>query len=372
MVSPDQFAHLVSQRHQYAREWKQRTGGKVVGYLCTYIPEEVLYAAGVLPVRLLGEHQPEAVTEAHIPGFFCSYSRGCLAQALQGHYDYLDGLIAPHGCYQIRQAYAVWKRHSPVEYSFYFFMPTLVRSPRAQQALVAEIERLKASLEGWRGQPLGHNALWEAVEVYNANRRLLQQLYRLRKGDHYPLSGSQVLQTVLAAQVMDKQEHSHRLREMLANLTPTQGQGGARLMLVGSVMDDPALLELVESLGGDVVVDDHCAGSRYFWGEVQDGHDPLAAIARRYLERPTCPLYDQPDRRRPEHVLQLAREYGVQGALLVLLKFCDPHEYDMPHLRAMFQKEGIPTLDLESDLTISVGQFRTRIEAFLETISPPG
>ncbi|MEK7847401.1 MAG: 2-hydroxyacyl-CoA dehydratase, partial [Chloroflexota bacterium] len=108
----------------------------------------------------------------------------------------------------------------------------------------------------------------------------------------------------------------------------------------------------------------------YFWREVKDGADVVGAIARRYLDRPACPLYDQPDRRRTDHVLGLAREYGAQGALLVHLKFCDPHEYDMPHLRASFQKAGIPYLDLETDLTIPVGQFRTRIEAFLETLAP--
>ncbi|MDP7470194.1 MAG: 2-hydroxyacyl-CoA dehydratase, partial [Dehalococcoidia bacterium] len=134
----------------------------------------------------------------------------------------------------------------------------------------------------------------------------------------------------------------------------------------------PELLELVESLGGDVVVDDHCAGSRYFWGQIGNGSDVVAAISRRYIDRPACPLYDQPDRRRTDHVLGLARDYGVKGALLVHLKFCDPHEYDMPHLRTSLQNVGIPSLDLETDLTIPVGQFHTRIEAFLETIVPEG
>jgi benzoyl-CoA reductase subunit C len=258
----------------------------------------------------------------------------------------------------------------PPDYSFYFFMPTVVRSPRAHQALVVENRRLKVSLEEWLGRSVTDDDLARAVEVYNANRRLLKRLYELRKGKRSPIPGSRVLQVVLAAQLMDKAEHSRQLQELLDGIAPGEVREGVRLMLVGSEMDDPALLELVESLGGDVVMDDHCAGSRYFWGEVQSDHDWLSAIARRYLDRPACPLYDQPDRRRTEHVLGLAREYGVQGALLVHLKFCDPHEYDMPHLRTSFQAEGIPSLDLESDVTIPVGQFRTRIEAFLETIAP--
>src|SRR3972149_7691447 len=127
-----QFRQVVRDHHQYAREWKARTGGPVIGYLCTYIPEELIYAAGGLPVRILGAHQPEDVTEPHVAGFFCSYSRDSLAQGLLGRYDYLDGLVAAHGCYHIRQTYAVWRRPIPLSYSHYFFMPTLVQSPRAE------------------------------------------------------------------------------------------------------------------------------------------------------------------------------------------------------------------------------------------------
>ncbi|MDP6510559.1 MAG: 2-hydroxyacyl-CoA dehydratase [Dehalococcoidia bacterium] len=368
----DRFETMVSQRHQYAREWKERTGGKVVGYMCTYIPEEVLYAAGMLPVRLLGEHRPESVTEAHMPGFFCSYTRGCLAEGLLGRYDYLDGIIAPHGCYQIRQAYAIWNRHASTDYKFYFFMPTVVRSSRAHQALVTETQRLRTSLQDWLGRPVTDEALRKAVDVYNANRSLLTRLYDLRKDDHSVIPGSQVLKIVLASQLMDKAEHTEALQGVLNSLSPGPVGEGVRLIVVGSEMDDPAMLELVESLGGDIVVDEHCAGSRYFWGQVGNGNDVVAAIARRYVDRPACPLYDQPDRRRTDHVLALARDYGVQGALLVHLKFCDPHEYDMPHLRTSLQKRGIPSLDLETDLTIPVGQFHTRIEAFMETIIPEG
>ena len=80
----EKLKEWYEKRHEYAREWKSKTGRKVVGYFCTYVPEEILYAAGVLPVRILGSHEPQAVTEPHIFGMFCPFCRDCLAQGLKG------------------------------------------------------------------------------------------------------------------------------------------------------------------------------------------------------------------------------------------------------------------------------------------------
>ena len=110
----DRFSRTVKERHDYARAWKERTGGKVVGYFCSYVPEEVFYALGVLPVRILGSHEPQDLTERHIFGMFCPYSRDVLAQGLSGRYDYLDGLVFAHCCPHIRQSYESWRIHRPV------------------------------------------------------------------------------------------------------------------------------------------------------------------------------------------------------------------------------------------------------------------
>ncbi|MDP6510950.1 MAG: benzoyl-CoA reductase, partial [Dehalococcoidia bacterium] len=84
----DRFREVVENRHRYAQEWKERSGGKVLGYFCTYMPEELLHSAGVLPVRILGSHQPQDVAEKHIYTMFCPFCRDCLAQGLLGRFDY--------------------------------------------------------------------------------------------------------------------------------------------------------------------------------------------------------------------------------------------------------------------------------------------
>ena len=139
-------------------------------------------------------------------------------------------------------------------------------------------------------------------------------------------------------------------------------------MLVGSEMDDVNFLRLVESLGGETVIDDNCVGTRYFWNQAPNHSDPVESISRRYLDKPPCPVYDLQGHYRLEHVMELVRKWRVQSVIIALQKFCDPHEYDIPSMQTAFKKINIPTLLLESDLTLPEGQFRTRVEAHLEML----
>ena len=140
-------------RHEYAREWKERTGGKVLGYFCTYVPEEIPYAAGVLPVRILGSHEPQDVTEPHIFGMFCPFCRDCLAQGLKGRYDYLDGIMIAQSCLHIRQAFTSWQKHVPVEYSLLpAACPTACRVARAYAVPRRRARGASSSsIEEWTG-----------------------------------------------------------------------------------------------------------------------------------------------------------------------------------------------------------------------------
>jgi benzoyl-CoA reductase subunit C len=169
---------------------------------------------------------------------------------------------------------------------------------------------------------------------------------------------------------MDKTEHNNLLEELLKELEgrSTGRETGSRLMLVGSEMDDVEFVRLVEELDATFVIDEHCSGSRYFWNEVVPADNTLEAIAERYIDRPPCPPKDWPERRRLPFVLQLAKEYKVDGVILFQQKFCDPHEFDIPVLQNLFRENDIPTLFLEFDITVPWGQFRTRVEAFLEML----
>jgi benzoyl-CoA reductase subunit C len=223
----ERFAEIYEQRHQYAKDWKARTGGKVLGYFCTYVPEEILYAADVLPVRILGSHEPQDVTEPHIFGMYCPFCRDCLAQGLKNRFDYLDGLMIAQSCLHIRQAYTSWDKHRPVEFSYYLNMPHKVESPRAKTFLAGELVGFKQAVEKWTGTTITDEKLHDGIEIMNRNRALMHQLYALRKADPPPMSGAEALQSVLAMQMADKREHSDLLEAMLGPRGPRGRVGRA-------------------------------------------------------------------------------------------------------------------------------------------------
>nr|CAI78866.1 benzoyl-CoA reductase, gamma subunit [uncultured bacterium] len=364
------FRNWRVNRAEYAKKWKERTGGKVIGYFCTYAPEELMYAAGILPVRILGSHEVQDVTEPHIFAMFCPFCRDCLAQGLKGRFDYLDGIMIAQCCLHIRQTYTSWQKHIPIDYSYYLPMPHHVQSPRATPFLTKELAVFKQSLEQWLGKKIDDQAIDDAIEVYNRNRQLMWKVYETRKGESAPLTGEEAMEVVLSSQMVDKQDHNAALETLLSRLSQRQATRptGTRLMILGSENDDLEFIRMVELCGATFVIDDHCTGSRYFWNNVEPDGDRLGSIAQRYVKRVPCPTKDWPDRTRVAHVLDLAKTYDVQGAVVMQQKFCDPHEIDTPALIKALNQAGIKTLFLEFDVTVPIGQFKVRVEAFLEML----
>jgi len=366
----EQFESWYKNRHEYAKKWKERTGGKVIGYFCTYVPEEILYAANILPVRILGSHEPQDVSEPHIFAMFCPFCRDCLAQGLKGRFDYLDGITIAQSCLHIRQAFTSWDLHIPTDFSYYLPHPMNVQSPHAIPYLTEELKLFKKAIEEWIGHPITEEDLKRGIEIVNKNRRLMKEIYELRKKPNPPLTGLEAMTMVVSSQMTDKEEHNKELEAVLQKL-PLRNidNSGERLMILGSEDDDTEFIAMVENLGARFVIDDHCTGSRYFDNEVNANVDLLEAISERYVKRIPCPSKDWPQRTRLDYIVQLAKDYDVQGAIVMQMKFCDPHELDTIAIKETLENDvGIPTLFLEFDVTVPIGQFKTRVEAFLEII----
>lgn len=368
----DQFKSWYEDRHDYAKAWKQKTGRQVVATMCTYTPEEVLIAAGMLPVRVLGAHEPQNVTEPHIFGMFCPFSRDSLAQGLLGRYDYCTGVTLTQSCIQYRQTFNSWRMHVPtVTWDYYLPMPNEVQSKFAKLLHYSEVKKFRTYMEGVVGKPITDEDLRRATELVNENRRLLHELYEYRKETNPRVTGVDALYASITAQFIDKEDHNRELKRVLAEL-PKQAQSreeGVRFMTIGSENDDVSFMAMVESVGSTIVIDDQCSGTRNFWNEARIQDDPVATVSDRYCERPACPTKDYPAHTRFAHVLKLAKDYNARAAIFLQQKFCDPHEGDFPDLKEYLEENGIPCLFLEFDITNPIGPFRIRIEAFLETMS---
>jgi benzoyl-CoA reductase subunit C len=367
----DTFRNWIDNRHEYAKAWKEKTGNRVVGYFCTYVPEEILYAADILPVRILGSHEPPTVTEPYIFAMYCHFCRDCLAQGLKGRFDYLDGIVEGQACIHLRQAFNAWRLHIPIDYAYYIYVPHGVQTPRAIPYLTQELAKFKKSLEEWTGKRITSEDLDKGISVMNRNRELMRKVCEYRKLNPPKISGLEAMEMVLASQVSDKEEHSKLLEQLLQELPNRKPPINAdvRLMIIGSEDDDRVFMKNVENLGATFVIDEHCTGTRYYWDNVTPEKDRLRAIAARYVNRVPCPSKDWPELTRIQHAVNLAKEFNVQGALVIQNKFCDPHGIEIPPLREALEAVGVRTYPLEFDVTVPWGQFRTRVEAFLETLT---
>ncbi len=367
------FKEWYDNRHDYARAWKQNTGGKVMGCFCSYVPEEILVAGKVLPVRVLGSHEPQNVTEPYLFGMFCPFCRDVLAQGLKGRYDYLDGVTLAQSCLHLRQSYVAWREHvaPKVPFDHYIYTPNKVQTRAATPYMKSEFEAYRKAVENLIGREITVEDLDRGIEAVNRSRDLMHQVYEFRKGADPKLTGLEAMYMTVSSMWVDKEEHSAEIERILPQLPDRQldRDTGVRLMIVGSEDDDTAFIEMVENVGATVVVDDHCTGTRYFWNQVEPAADRMWAVADRYVKRPPCPTKDWEERWRFPHILNLAQDFDAQGAIIIQQKFCDPHECDIMPLRQFLDENDIPTLFLEFDVTVPLGQFRVRVEAFLEMIA---
>lgn len=361
-----EFLEAYRNRHELAVGWKQ-AGKKVFGYFCNYTPEEIIHAAGVIPVRIRGATENIELADAHLPTYCCSYIRSALDQALKGRYSYLDGTVFPKTCDMTRVLPSIWKRNIKVPYQY--FLPVPGKSTdEAVEFLVPELRLFRESLEGYLGQPITDEALKQAIGVYNENRTLVDEVYKLALSDAPPISGSQMYGILLAGLIMPKEEHNAMLRRLLGNVpTPVPNRGGRmRLMVAGSTFENIELLQLIEDCGGDVVIDDLDFGTRYYGSTVDESLEPMRALAERYLRRVPCPC-KHPTQLRMEHILKLAKDYRVKGVILLNQKYCDTHLYDRPWIESTLRDNGLQVLLVDhSDIGWVGGKFKTMVEAFME------
>jgi benzoyl-CoA reductase subunit C len=376
-----QFRDWVDDPHDYGRDWKERTGGKVVAFFCTYAPREITYAGGMLSVRAYGGHQASDIAEAdqHIyRGMWCPFSRDVLSQGLLGKYDYTDGIVMASTCLHLRQTYHSWADSVIDEDDFqhYFMMPHGTQQEGGVEYLAQKLRETTEAVEAFTGREITEDDLWEAIEVYDENRRLLREVYEYRKQEQPPISGLEALEMVKSSHIADPAEHNELLRSVLDQLEDYDGprrDPDYRLMHISSENDDRRFMYMVEEdLGFDVTVvtEEACVGTRDFWNTTTDTYDdPYLTLAERYLERPPCPNKDWPYRRRMDQIGMLADEFDVDGALLIVQKFCDPHLLDVANERDLLEDElDIQTLELEFDASVPIGQFKTRVQAFVEQL----
>jgi len=349
-----------------------KQGKKVIGTLCSYIPEEIILAAGMIPWRVTGTWEgmtPNA--EAYRISTSCRYCNHVLESLLTGELDFLDGVIATALDDDIRCLWDVWKYLNKTPFAHIMYLPHK-KGKLALSLWKREIETLKEALEKFGGVSITEEKIFEATEVINKTRSLLRKVYELRKQDRPPLTGAETLGITTAATVMTKEEFNQELEPLLPYLESGDRaveNSSPRLLVSSDMLDDPRYLELIEDTGSLIAMDDLDTGSRYFWDLVDTSNtDPISSLAIRYLNRPaSAHMFDWD--RQADQTISWVKEYKIAGVIELPLLYSFPREFSSPFLRERLNQASIPNVSIGRDYGLTnVGQLRTRIGAFVEMI----
>lgn len=357
-----------AKRHELAREWKKE-GKRIFGYFCGYAPEELIDAAGIIPVRILGSLDKVTLADSHLQSFICAFGRSCLDQGLKGTYDYLDGIVTSKTCDIMRNMPSIWSRNIEIPFVGYIGAPAK-RTKAARECLIADFKVLQSKLEEFIGKSIDDDSINQSIETYNESRKLLKELYEIRGKDNSPLSGSDFYHVVRAGFVTPKKEYNKMLSSLKGELISSKSSrdGKVRFLVSGSTFEDVNILKMIEEVGGSIVADDLCIGSRYFWDLVEPASDPIRSLANRYQMRIACPC-KHPSEERMERILEEVKKHRVEGVISIVQKYCDTHLFEYPYMRDVLQKNDIPFLYLETEDRLGEeGQFKTRVQAFIEML----
>ena len=377
----DKFLQISdSITNPYITEWLA-DGKKVLGYYCTYIPDELLYAANLLPYRIRATGNTETnLADVYMVRFTCSFVRATFDMALRGIYDFLDGVLICNSCDHSRRMFELFdlkvfgRENFPKPASqFYYSIPHVI-TDEGFEWYYTEIQELKTELEEkYNLETITNQDLLETIDIYNKNRGLLREIHEMRVIDAPKITGSEALQISMSNNSIPKEPANRELERIINSLKESEGikSNAKRIMLVGSEVDSTDFTGLIEDSGALIVSDFLCFGTRNFLDDVHLGfnRDPLKSIVERVYYRMSCPRMMDDHERRLEFVKNEIKRAKVDGVILQRINNCDLHGCDnMLYVHELKDLE-IPVLNLDREFyQADTTRLQTRIEAFLEMI----
>lgn len=366
-----QMQAAVKHPNQVIRDYKKKTGKGVVGCFPYYTPEEIVHAAGMLPVGLWGGETQVSAVHSILPAFTCPIMQSNMEFAMRGVYNDLDAVIIPAPCDTLKSVGQDWLYVIPQVKAILLVYPQMRKIEGGVQYLKTEFARVKKELEAIAGETISDQALTNSIKIYNRHRAVMRNF--AESAPLYPKTITPSVRHLIIKSgfFFEKGQHADMVEafmEELRKLSP-ETSPAKKIVLTGIVAEPDGLLDLFAENGLTVVGDDLAQESRLFRTDVPEGKDPLERLARQWSLVEGCSLAYDPQKKRGGMIIDLARKTNADGIVLCMMKFCDPEEFDYPILASEFEQAKIPLLYLEVDQQLqSLEQFRTRIQGFAEML----
>lgn len=369
----ESLLHAYSNRFDAARAW-QRNGGKVVGYVSTAVPRELISAAGMLPLLITGDpHRGTALADEWMEEQFDPMARSIFDIALAGELEFLDLLIVPRVADSFLRLYLYLREVERIGAAKR--LPRIVLFDLLQTRQYSSgtynqerLQELRGTLESLRGSAIDDDELRTAIDAGNAGRRLLGEVAGLRTSVTAPVAGSLALKLIGAAHWLPTREHCDLLTQAMAKGLPESRQQGARIVVAGNAQDHAGLYELLESRGFSIVGDYHWLGDADHRREISVTGDPWLALIDHYH------YYALTSRRfphRPQELLEYAQSVHADGVIFYLFEQEEALTWDAPGQVSALEQAGIATLVLDNQayLPCSTSAALANLTAFRSKLS---
>lgn len=350
--------------------WREQ-GGKVIGHFQVYFPEEIAHAAGALPVKIRGAPVEPTVADSHFGSYLCSILKTSLEITLSGKIK-LDMFVSHPICDAARNLAAIWGRNHSYPCRI-LYLPQNVNSSHSSAYLRDEYDRIKRSIEAVTYTTISKDKLAESITVFNENRRLLRELYKIKRDTPWKISAEDAYCLVSLGGLIPREEHNILLRALLPQIVNRTAKKEDRIRVVfeGGFCEQPPL-DLIRMLGQTcyVVDDDWLIGMRWICQDIPNEGDPLLQLAESYIERSSySPV--QHDNRKPKEKMLLERMKGANAdaAIIAAAKMCEPGLEEQVAYSHALEKQNIPYFitEFEENMT-SFDHLGLQVETFLENL----
>lgn len=368
------FALITENPYQRLAQWKDHTKHKVIGCLPMYVPEEIIDAAGILPITILVEDDNITLADYYLQPYLCSLVRAKFDLALKGKLDFLDGIVFPDLCDLTQQIPDIWSLHSsvPFKYSLCLARGNL-KLPSRKHYLVQQFTHFKVSLERYFSLKITDERLRQSIITYNTHRTLLQRLYQIRRSNPSLFHAGDLVMVVAASMLMPKEEHNKLLLELITQAEAIAPVTDNRPRLVLSQLCDrpkKGVIDLFDQVGAVVADDDLFTGTRYFFKLVDDTLNPIESLVDRYVNGVPCPTKSDSNHDWGDFLVNMVKNANADGVVIFLVRFCEPLGFDYPYLKKKLSEARVPNMLLETEVGVEghLEQIRTKVQAFIEML----
>ncbi len=371
-----EFAAIAASPKAQLKKYKD-AGYKCIGVLPYYAPEELVAAAGMVPLGMWGSNK-KTISKAkeYCATFYCTIAQIDLEMLLDGTCDQLDGVITPAICDTLRPMTQNIRVAMEGKLPTIFLAHPQFRRPAfGMEFCRAQYTHVKTELEKIRGKEITDEEIRGAIKVYNKSRAARREFVKLAS-EHCdvidPIQRSAVLKSAF---FMRKEEHTEKLEALNAELKklPADKWDGVKIVTSGIVVDSPALLKVLKDNKVAIAADDVAHESRGIRVDADETGDPMTALCKQFADQDyDVLLYDEESsqNRRGEFVAKLVKDSGAQGLVLFMQQFCDPEEMEYPYLKKALDAHKIPFIKLGVDQQMrDFGQAATAIQAFVDVLA---